>query len=707
MHRSLLHRWTCYCSRGSSLSRHISSSSKASLLRCCPPDQPQNWQRRHAADWQSVLRPNEAFSIRHFGSRRGSKVIRAIDYTSLDDLLRDSCDILNSGGLLPTATAAVWARSSRLLSDKRQVASNLQLEQQVDQLFIYTMDSLNKLNHKELSTIILSIAKIAKTVKKAKQKSGYHLAFGKLLLDEESRPIEGVFDLLAIAADRILPHSDSRSLSNIAYAYALIEYNPQLDGLTLLRSIGDKSIGFIDKFNGRDTFNIVWAFATLNVEHPALFQTVDNRIDDLELFRSQSVADIVWAYASLGIVHPGLFAKVGTHIKQLDNLQSFNPQVLTNIVWAFATVGVQQQALFDKVGDHINQLDSLKSFPPQALAKIVWAYAAAFVGVQQRNALFKRVGDHIIASDNLESYKAQDFSNIVWAYATAGVQRSALFKKIGYHIVALDSLEAFNPQDLSNIVWAYANAGMQHSTLFEKIGDHIVTSDHLKSFNPQEISNTVRAYANANELRSDLFETIGIAVANRGDFQSFTDQDLADMAWAYTVANADAPMLFNDTFISALIERQHRFITEHLYQLHQWHLWQNKELSHAGLPDELRERCYQAFAADDATVSRLQKDVSHELKSMDLHPVEEYTAPSGYSIDALVEVDGRRIGIEVDGPSHFIKGKKKPTATTLLKRRQITAIDKVRLVSVPYWEWNKLGKGRVKKQQYLRTLIGI
>jgi hypothetical protein len=39
---------------------------------------------------------------------------------------------------------------------------------------------------------------------------------------------------------------------------------------------------------------------------------------------------------------------------------------------------------------------------------------------------------------------------------------------------------------------------------------------------------------------------------------------------------------------------------------------------------------------------------------MDLKPVEEYVTPSGYSIDAFVEVDDRRVGIEVDGPSHFV-----------------------------------------------------
>jgi hypothetical protein len=71
----------------------------------------------------------------------------------------------------------------------------------------------------------------------------------------------------------------------------------------------------------------------------------------------------------------------------------------------------------------------------------------------------------------------------------------------------------------------------------------------------------------------------------------------------------------------------------------------------------------------------------------------------------LVEVNGKRIGIEVDGPSHFVD--REPTAGTLLKRRQIKAIDNIPLVSVPYREWDKLGDDHEKKQQYLRSLIAI
>ena len=70
-------------------------------------------------------------------------------------------------------------------------------------------------------------------------------------------------------------------------------------------------------------------------------------------------------------------------------------------------------------------------------------------------------------------------------------------------------------------------------------------------------------------------------------------------------------------------------------------------------------------------------------------PEEEVLTPSGYRLDALVEVNGEKVGIEVDGPSHFVN--REPTGSTLLKRRQVSTLDYIRIVSVPYWEWNKFG----------------
>ncbi|KAL3769300.1 hypothetical protein ACHAWO_007972 [Cyclotella atomus] len=176
----------------------------------------------------------------------------------------------------------------------------------------------------------------------------------------------------------------------------------------------------------------------------------------------------------------------------------------------------------------------------------------------------------------------------------------------------------------------------------------------LPAYSARHISNLAYAYAligyNPKLDNQTLLQNIGNeSIGFIEGFNAF-----ANIAWAYAVANVDAPTIFNGTFTDALLKRVHAFTVDGRHQLYQWHIWQTKELSHAGLPEDAREQCYQTFATVDATVSRLQKDVVQELRSMDLKPVEEYVTPSGYSIDAFVEVDDRRVGIEVDGPSHFV-----------------------------------------------------
>jgi hypothetical protein len=188
---------------------------------------------------------------------------------------------------------------------------------------------------------------------------------------------------------------------------------------------------------------------------------------------------------------------------------------------------------------------------------------------------------------------------------------------------------------------------------------------------------------------------------------TYDSQGLANIAWAYAVADVDAPILFNDHFNDACGEKKGVFADSELFQLHQWHLWQTKEESHPGLPKELQDRCYDAFVSNDPTPSKLQDDVVAQLSSIGLEPKEEVLMDSGYRIDALVEVNGKTVGVEVDGPSHFIGRSRSPLASSILKRRQVPSIDGIDLVSIPYWEWDKLGKDKAKKQDYLQKLLGL
>jgi hypothetical protein len=101
----------------------------------------------------------------------------------------------------------------------------------------------------------------------------------------------------------------------------------------------------------------------------------------------------------------------------------------------------------------------------------------------------------------------------------------------------------------------------------------------------------------------------------------------------------------------------------------------------------------------------LQDDVISVLSLIGMSPEEEVLTLSGYRLDALVEVNGMKVGIEVDGPYHFVN--REPTGSTLLKRRQVSSLDDICIVSVPYWDWDKLGNDRSKKQEYLRAKLGL
>jgi hypothetical protein len=81
--------------------------------------------------------------------------------------------------------------------------------------------------------------------------------------------------------------------------------------------------------------------------------------------------------------------------------------------------------------------------------------------------------------------------------------------------------------------------------------------------------------------------------------------------------------------------------------------------------------------------------VGNTLSSLGLSPQEEVRTEEGYSLNFVVEWQGQRVAIEVDGPYHFVG--RKPSGATLLKRRQLRHFG-WHLVSIPYWEWIELEK---------------
>jgi hypothetical protein len=223
-------------------------------------------------------------------------------------------------------------------------------------------------------------------------------------------------------------------------------------------------------------------------------------------------------------------------------------------------------------------------------------------------------------------------------------------------------------------------------------------------FNSQGIANLLWAYATVGIIDKHLFTSFAPAV--KSVLGQCNSQALANIAWSYAVANVNEPLPFNTDFIDVCQARANDFSSDGYSQLHQWQLWQDEIKSGIRLPPALREKCHQAFISHKAFLYRLssfQNDVISVLSSIGLCPKEEELTSSGYRLDALVEVNGIKVGIEVDGPAHFMN--REPNGRTLLKRRQVNNLDDIPIISVPHWDWQKLGSNHSKKQTYLRSIL--
>ncbi|KAL7534308.1 hypothetical protein ACHAXR_005784 [Thalassiosira sp. AJA248-18] len=249
-------------------------------------------------------------------------------------------------------------------------------------------------------------------------------------------------------------------------------------------------------------------------------------------------------------------------------------------------------------------------------------------------------------------------------------------------------------------------------------------------FNSREIATFLRtamAHHNqdhSNDDASRLFSSMEGNVMTKC-FNRCSEKDLSNIAWAYAVANvgttrhlfgnnnestitatAAATTTMSAAFAQACIRLRHKFPIEGLSQLHQWQLWQRELKTNVVLASpSLKLKCYKAFITRMPRPSALQDSVISELSSIGLTPEVEVLTRSGYLLDAVVNVRGRDVAIEVDGPSHFVG--KQPTIATILKRRQVASLEGMSVVSVPFWEWNKRRKDRGRRQQYLRYLLGI
>ena len=339
------------------------------------------------------------------------------------------------------------------------------------------------------------------------------------------------------------------------------------------------------------------------------------------------------------------------------------------------------------------------------------------------------------ALETAGEFNSQNVANTLWAYASLGRDPGkgllhALERR------ALETAGEFNSQEVANTLWAYARMGREpgegilyamESQALEKAGE----------FNSQNVANTLWAYVSlGREPGEGLLHALERrALETAGEFNS---QDVANTLWALCFlvrcypAVACRLSLALQPRVQVLAKRQ-EFGNEGLSQMHQFFLSCTLEESlrmHVSdslvaLKEEFEAVCRSAFLGHRTTPSASQQQVSDTLRGMGLTVEDEFRCPvSGHSIDMRVvesapassskessvgarerAPSGKVWAVEFDGPSHFMSSGS-PTGATVIKQRQLELLGYA-LVSVPSWEWDRLGKEDNARQEYLRARLSL
>jgi hypothetical protein len=488
-----------------------------------------------------------------------------------------------------------------------------------------------------------------------------------------------------------------------------VEHEPGLQLLVVqtLQSVND--------FNGQSTATVTHSLAKLisltASSNLARVQSLWNALlvrTEMHLksdtLNAHSVSNLLWAYAKADKDQTHKRLLVALSNNAIRQTEGFNPQGLANMAWAFAKLNHESPSLLDAIAR--SAVDRIDEFNPQELSNIALGYATLN---HEAPALLDAIARSAV--DRIDGFNPQGLANIASAFAKLNHEAPALLDCIARS--AVKRIDEFNPQEHANMAWAFAKLNHETPALLDCIARSAV--DRIDEFNPQELSNMAWAYATLNHEAPSLLDAI--ARSSQECIDEFNPQGLANTAWAFAVCNIDAKSCTdsNSFFARTLLAIDPSSISfKQLSQLHQFHLWCKENNAADWFSDELKSRCRDAFVSPKNKTSRFQEHVVASLGSLpEVSQVqEEVRTKVGYSLDAFIVYRGDRVGVEIDGPSHFVGRSSTPTGSTVLKHRQLRALEGWKLISIAYREWDEICDDaslgptlKSRKQAYLRNLL--
>jgi hypothetical protein len=407
---------------------------------------------------------------------------------------------------------------------------------------------------------------------------------------------------------------------------------------------------------------------------------------------------------------------------QDSKLQQAQPQAVSNTLWSVATLDMQPStSVVLQLVQHFRR--KLPQAEPQHVSNTLWAVDT--LGTRLPESDVQQLVQHFIQV--LPQAKPQEVPDTLGAVARMGhtLPADQLEQFLAY---SRQQLHRYKPQALAETLWACGRmhyAPLQLLSALEQQPQLLTAL--LAAAGPQGLANMALAcgqlgYRGKLLPGALLQQAVQLQLRNSRT-HSLNMQDVCNLSWSAAVLDMQQNVPQVLQLVPACSELWDTADEEGWRQLYQVHLWlldrqlpaPGQGLSRVLSPQQLQQGKHsleQQLQRDTAaaTASDTQMSVFAALQALpgdtwQQPPVlEQRTADGALSIDvAATTRSGVCLTIEVDGPSHFVQPGRTFDGRTLFRNRALAARGYV-LVSIPYWEWDKLG-GAAAKQQYLLSKL--
>ena len=456
--------------------------------------------------------------------------------------------------------------------------------------------------------------------------------------------------------------------------------------------------------NSQTMANTVWACAKLQTPCPAFFRAVDEQAERLvQDGHLQAISITIWAFATLRFDCPRLVKAVGERTD--DMVRDGSSQNIANTAWAFATMGIESPRFFESIDQHPACVIGNGS-DAQAIANTAWAFATLNV----EGYKFFRAVDDECARSLVQKGTVQHLAMTLWAFASLRIRAFSICGQIEEHATSIVSRG--NPQNISNIIWSFATLGVACPTLCHAIDEDANRLIHHG--NSQSVANTLSAMSMLGVDAPRLFEAIRDPTVEN-HLESCNDQEIVNLCYAFAISE-----LFPnhaDTFIK-LWKQAIRIDWNHLPNQGRVQLLQTYLIATYthGLTLPTPQWSSSSLTVD-VNESYAQQEMSEILKDIGLDHDQEASPflSSNHGTAALEfwHIDcacrDRRIAIEFDGPTHYLRlaGSRRlaeiENGPTKAKRRFLKSLGWT-VMNVSYLEWGDAGT-REGKQELLKSKL--